>query len=401
MVVTLEPTAPVDEGGPGRPGVSLPLFVGFGIVATGGPLALVALFVPQSVGALHSVGLVGLLSVAIFALPVAIWFRFSRTVSSSGGLFSFVEAAAGRRWALVQGAVWVVSYFLYLPYTIAYIVYDLLPVVFPGIGGLRPVLEIVLPLGVVALAFLRIRTGLVIVAGLALLQLGVLVALFASGVHLLGVAAGAFAVHGRSGPVLSAGADLSLLYVCTSLPLYLGGEVTGGARTVRRGLVAGFGLSAAFVVAGALVWATAGAGLLASPIPGVTLATATVSSGFGTVVGLGVVASVAGVVVAEYFALSRLLNVMAGRPLRRTTSLVAVGFVVSSLLSLIDPQAFYTELLKPSLVALWVSQIIVCAVYPLYARAGGRLRLLPVTLGAGGTAVMGFGLYEALRAVST
>lgn len=401
MVVTLEPASPAHREADGRSGISLPLFVGFGIVATGGPLALVALYVPQTIGTLHSIGLVGLLSVVIFAVPVAIWYRFSTTVSSSGGLFSFVEAAAGRRWAYVHAAFWIVSYFLYLPYTIAYIVYDLLPVAFPGIGGLRPVLEIVLPLAVVGVAFMRIRTGLVVVAGLALFQLGVLVALFTSGVHLLGVPASALQFHGHPGAVFRAGADASLLYVCTSLPLYLGGETRGGGRTVRPGLVAGFGISAVFIVVGALVWATAGGGLLGSPIPGVTLATAGHGHGFGSLVGVGVAASVLGVVVVEYFALSRLLHAVTRRPLRSTTSLVAVGFVVSSLLSLIDPQAFYTDLLKPSLVALWVSQIVVCAVYPLYERAGRRLRLFPVAVGAGGTAVMGFGLYEALRAVTT
>jgi hypothetical protein len=51
--------------------------------------------------------------------------RFGRHVSGSGGLFGFVEAAAGRRVALAQAAIWIVSYALYLVYTTVQIVYDI------------------------------------------------------------------------------------------------------------------------------------------------------------------------------------------------------------------------------------------------------------------------------------
>ncbi len=64
--------------------------------------------------------------------PLLIWLRYAREISSSGGLFSFVEAAAGRRVALVQAAIWTVSYLLYLVYTTVYVVFDVLPSVLPG-----------------------------------------------------------------------------------------------------------------------------------------------------------------------------------------------------------------------------------------------------------------------------
>ena len=370
-------------------------------MATGGPLALVALYVPGAVSATRSLGLVGVLAAGLFVVPLAIWFRFSSHVASSGGLFSFVEAAAGRPLALVQGGIWIVSYFLYLPYTVAYIVYDLLPVVFPGIGGLRPALEIVLPLAVVGLALLPVRTALLAVGSLAVLQLALLVALFVVGAAHLGLAAGAFAAHGSTSSLAAGTANASLLYVCTSLPLYLGGEVAGGTTVVRKGLVAGFGISAVFVVVGALVWMRAGASLLANPIPGVALARAASGHGFAVLVGLGVSASVGGVLVAEYFALSRLLHSVTGRTIRQTTKLVAAGFVVSSLLSLIDPQAFYDDLLKPSLVALWVSQLLVFVVYPRFAWLERRLGPGAVILAAGASALMGYGLYQALRTIGT
>jgi amino acid transporter len=395
------PAAPTGERTQDRRSVSLPLFVAFGIVATGGPLALVALYVPGAVSASRSLGLVGVLAAGLFVVPVSIWYRYSREVASSGGLYSFVEAAAGRPFALLQAGVWIISYFLYLPYTVAYVVYDLLPVVFPGIGGLRPVLEILLPLAVVGLALLPIRTALLAVGGLALLQLALLTALFAVGASHVGLAGGSFAARGAASTLAAGAANASLLYVCTSLPLYLGGEVVGGSVTVRRGLVAGFGISALFVVVGALVWARAGTALLASPIPGAALARAATGHGFSVLVGLGVAASVAGVIVAEYFALTRLLHAVTGRTIRQATGLVAAGFLVSSLLSLIDPRAFYDDLLKPSLVALWISQLLVFVVYPRFARLRRQLVPPALVLAAGASALMGYGLYQALHTATS
>jgi hypothetical protein len=68
---------------------------------------------------------------------------------------------------------------------------------------------------------------------------------------------------------------------------------------------------------------------------------------------------------------------------------------------LIDPAGFYSALLKPSLIALWLSQLIVFAVYPSFV-ARQRERVLPaliVSLAAGGLAI--YGLVIALQAVSS
>src|SRR5207253_10765766 len=56
-----------------------------------------------------------------------------------------------RRIALAQAAIWSFSYFLYLPYTITDVVYDDLAKIFPGIHPWRWVLELALPLAIVAL----------------------------------------------------------------------------------------------------------------------------------------------------------------------------------------------------------------------------------------------------------
>ena len=78
-----------------------------------------------------------LLALAVFAAPLTLWLVYSRRVVSPGGLTAFVDAAAGRRVALAQGWIWAFAYFLYLPYTVTYVVYDVLPPIFPGIAPYR------------------------------------------------------------------------------------------------------------------------------------------------------------------------------------------------------------------------------------------------------------------------
>ena len=71
--------------------------------------------------------------------------------------------------------------------------------------------------------------------------------------------------------------------------------------------------------------------------------------------------------------------------------MIAVPFVALDALSLIDPEWFDENVLRPSLVALYLSQLIVFAVYPLYRR-----RPLDVALAAIAFAVMAWGLWRGI-----
>ena len=117
---------------------SLPtaLFAGFALSCVGGPLALAAGILPDAVGgpAIPAMGLTVLAGAALFGAPLLIWWRYSEEIASDGGLYAFVERAAGRRVALVQGGIWTFSYFLYLPFTVTYLVYDQLPASFPAVA---------------------------------------------------------------------------------------------------------------------------------------------------------------------------------------------------------------------------------------------------------------------------
>jgi hypothetical protein len=84
-------------------------------------------------------------------------------------------------------------------------------------------------------------------------------------------------------------------------------------------------------------------------------------------IGIGVAVSAAGVILCESFALTRLVHAVSHWRIRPITLAMGAGMVLVAPFTLIDPNGFYDTLLKPSLVALWLSQLIVFAVYPLFA----------------------------------
>jgi hypothetical protein len=338
-----------------------------------------------------------LLGSAVFVAPLGIWLAYSRRITSPGGLTAFVEAAAGRRVALVQGWIWIVSYFLYLPYTVTYVVYDVLPILFPGIGPDRGLLELALPAAIVALVLAPITRLLVAFAAVAAIQLALLLVLAAVELANAGAPASGFSRGVAFDSTSRATAGVALLYVCASLPLFLGRDVRGGSRTVRWALAASFALVAGYLLLDVLPLAGVAPELRFADLPGVAIAQSYSGRPLALAVGLGAAASVTAVIVAEYLALSRLLHYLHGLEIRTALLWIAVPFVVADALSLIDPAAFYDDLLRPSLAALFASQLVVVAVYPLYRRRiGERVGAAPLVATAVAAALMGWGFYTAV-----
>jgi hypothetical protein len=103
----------------------------------------------------------------------------------------------------------------------------------------------------------------------------------------------------------------------------------------------------------------------------------------------------------EYLALSRLVHVLSGFSTRKIILALGVLLVAAAPISLIDPERFYDDLLKPSLIALWLSQLMVFAVYPRFAARHGGLRTGHVLLAAGAVAFAIYGIYATLQHAST
>ena len=373
-----------------RPGaesapLSAGLFVGFAAASIGGPLALLT-FLPGTIGeGVDSAGLVVALALVVFAVPLGIWLAYSGSVLSPGGLSAFVQAAAGRRLALAHGWIWAFAYFLYLPYTVTFVVYDLLEPVFPGLHDYRSALELVLPVALVAVAFAPVRG---VVAGLGLLAAAQIVLLLVvAGLELSHTGAPAVGKPSLNSTGRATG-DAALLFVCASLPLYLAAEVRGGTRAVRRGLTAAVAIVGAAILLAALPLVKVPAGLRAATVPGAAIAQAYGGRGLAITVGLLTAGSTLALIVAEYLALARLLHWLHGPPVRSVLAWIAVPFVAADAVSLLNPDRFYSDLLKPSLGALFVSQLVVFLVFPRFRRGAPAIVAAAVASG-----LAGWGLY--------
>ena len=376
-------------------------FMAFAVASFGGPLALAAAGAPGLIGdASDSSGLAVLAGAVVFLVPLAIWLRYSREITGSGGLYAFVEAAAGRPVALAQAAVWIFSYLLYVVYTTVQIVYDLLPAVVPGAARYETVLALAIPVALVAVmvagraaAFLVL--GVIAAGQLALAGIldGVTLAHVSTPISTFGAGAGA-------GPLAKATVQSSGLYICGSLPLFLGGELAAPARTIRRGVSVAFAATAIVVVLAVAPLASM-PGLLSTAVPGVSVAEQFVGAGLAKAIGVGVAASTAGVILCEYVALTRLIHAIGRWRIRPIAAAIGVVALVAAPISLIDPDGFYSRLLKPSEVALWVSQLIVFAVYPLFVFKR-RQRMWPaLALSLGASAFAVYGIVTALQQSSS
>jgi amino acid transporter len=375
-------------------------FLGVCIASFGGPLALAALAGPVLVtGTAASAGLVMVAAAVIFGLPLLLWLRYSRDIASAGGLYAFVEAAAGRPAALAQAGLWVVSYLLYVIYTPASIVYETLPVVWPGVTSYQPMLEIALPIAL-AVVLLTGRAVTLAVIGLVAVSQLVLVGYLAVVALRHDAPASAFAAHGSVSDLAGSSGRTALLYVCGSLPLFLGGEVARPTRTIRRCLLLAFAVVVTGVVAAVSPLADNPAFTQAA-IPGVSMVRVFAGNRMSVVVGVGVAVSVAGVMLVELVALSRLLHAVTGRSVDTMVKALAGVLVVSGPLSLLDPQRLYDLLIKPSLLALWVSQLVVFLAFPLYLVRRGVLRPAHVGLAVGASTFAVYGFYVALTGASS
>jgi amino acid transporter len=310
---------------------------------------------------------------------------FSKRVVSAGGLSAFVQTAAGRPAAVAHAWIWALAYFLYLPYTITFVVYDLLPPVFPGVHAYRAALELALPVAIVAFVFLPVRAVLVTLGVLGAAQVVVLLVL--GGIELSHVGA-KFAAHPSANETARATASTALLFVCASLPLYLGSEVRGGSRTMRRALSAAVAIVGAAFLVSAIPLGSVPESLRDAAVPGAAIAQAYSGRSLAVVVGLLTAGGTLALVVAEYLALARLLRWLHDVPLRVSYAWIAVPFIALDAISLVDPNRFYDDLLKPSLGALFVAQLGVFLVFPLFRRS--VLALVAAAIASG---LAGWGLY--------
>lgn len=374
-------------------------FVGVALTAFGGPLALAALYAPNIAADSFTSGGFELIAAAVvFLIPLGIWMRYARQINSSGGLFAFVEAAVGRRVALVQAAIWILSYLLYVLYTTAQVVFDTLPAIIPGERPYRPLLEFLIPIALAGIMLAGRRVTLIVTAIIGFGQLVLAAALGGETLAHLGAPLSALGISAPTGTLASAAAGTTLLYICGSLPLFLGGETP--VKTVRRGILGAYLATIAVVIVAVFPLANNRA-LAHADIPGFSAMQQFAGTDAARVIGIGVVVSIFGVMLVEYLALTRLIPAVTSLRRRTVTIVIGIIIVAAAPISLINPDVFYDSLLKVSLVALWLSQFMVFAVYPFFIRKfGGRVWLAWI-LAAVSCALAVYGVWASLHQASS
>jgi hypothetical protein len=268
--------------------------------------------------------------------------------------------------------------------------------VLPGEVRYQTPLEVGIPVVLAGVMIAGRRVALVVIGLLAAGQLALAAAL--SGVTLANVTtpAGSFGASAPAGSLAIASGQTALLYICGSLPFFLGGELGGNLRhafrVTRRGLLGAY-LATVVVIIAAVAPLAADPALARGAIPGMAVAERFVGHGFAVTVGI----SVAGVILVEYLALSRLTTAVTAWPLRRVIIGIGVIMVAFAPVLLINPQRIYDTLITPSLFALWLSQLVTFAVYPRFvARRGGRV-LPALVLAAGASALAVYGLWTTIQ----
>lgn len=381
------------------------LIYGFAISTIGGPAALIAINLIGAAGSsLQSLILQSVLAALIFLCPLMVWYRYSKKVASSGGLYSFVKSAAGEKVAKIQGYVFMISYFLYLPYTVTFIVYYLLPVIFPGSMAYAPFLEIIIPMAIVAIILSGIRKSLVFLSSSSILQISLLIILMV--VLFWKVNISTVSVLAPSSSAVSlfrGGGSIALFFICASLTPFLGGEAKGGGKTIRKALVYSFAVVAVLLILISIPISAVPNSIIAnsakSNLPGFGVFSYYTNSWFAALVGIFAMVSTASLIFTEFIALSRLTYVMIKPDLKKILLVISVLFILFDAISLVNPDAFYYYLIIPSLVALYLSQLIVFLVYPLFAKKNWKISLSDITIAIVASALMVYGLYTALAGV--
>jgi hypothetical protein len=258
-------------------------------------------------------------------------------------------------------------------------------------------LGVILPVAICALVLVRVTVALALLLVSAVAQLGLLLALGVVELANAPQPTHSLARHVGAGTLFDGALGLSLLFVCASLPLFFGGEVRGGTRSMRAALLAAFCVVSAYLLVVAIPFAQMPPELRSAGIPGMAVADAYSSHSLAVAIGLGTAVSIVGLIVIEFLALGRLAHYVLGVSVRAALAVIAVPFIAIDAISLIDPEGIYESLLRPSLIALLIAQAVVLLVYPLYRRGLDRRGWVVPSLVAGlAAALMLYGLYNAI-----
>ncbi len=313
---------------------------------------------------------------AVFAATLLVWWRFLGEKTADGGLVSFVERGFGRRASLAFAALWAVAYVLYLPYTAVELGYGDVATVLPATAAFSGWTSLGIAAIVVLVALLPFRAVAIGLAIFVVVEVALLVALGLVDVDRAGFDP-VVPPHGALAFVRGAG-GVALLYVCLSLPTFLGADLPH----VRRALLVG---GAAFVPVATFAALGYGGALAAigggGDAPGYAVLLAAGHATIARAVGIAAIGAEVALGVLEYVVLTRVARYVLGWAPRRTVLALAPFVFVATALAPLDPGRVTRAILVPALFSLYGSLLVVAVAYPAWRWRRGTLSVgdVPVT----------------------
>ena len=257
-------------------------------------------------------------------------------------------------------------------------------------------LEVILPVIISAMILINRKLPFYFMFLLAAAQLAIMLVLSAVILGAVGFSSSLAVPNMPLSGLARGAAGLALLFICADLPLFLGGEAEGKGKSIKKVLLASFAMAAFFL----LVFSIAISNLPEDPstytVLGFHLASQYSSSLFAIITGIFAVLSIIGLIIAEFIGLSRLMNAMFKISMPKILIYISAAFIFMDLVSLAGPDSFYNYLILPSLFALYLSQLIVFLVYPMFISKFRKLSVVDIAITIVASLLFIFAIYTAI-----
>ncbi|MBW9141894.1 MAG: APC family permease [Candidatus Aramenus sp.] len=355
---------------------------------------------------LASTGLSAILGSLVYLVWVIIGYRYSKVIASTGGTYEFAKQGGGELVGRIAGWLYWISYATYLSSVTTYLVSSVIPT-FVGVSQTElSAIEVILPVLLFLLVISGVKPPLFYSLVTSSVEVLLIIALGVKVFALRGFSYSAFTLTVPTSNFFAGAMAVAFTLAGGGASFFLGYEAKGKGKTVSTSYLLAFSIAAVAVVFASFYEVAfvgyANAGVISllneTQFPGYYISEQVLGFPFSAVFLAFTVNSLIGSAVAAYVALSRLTYTLVSRDMFRSVVIVFLFFFAWNLVGGITGQLLplYYLTTEISLVTLFVSHLIVSAVYPLFSRRIKGISVVDVALATLGSATMAYGVYSNL-----
>ncbi|EZQ01777.1 amino acid permease [Candidatus Acidianus copahuensis] len=345
----------------------------------------------------------------IYFLWVLIGYRYSKIIGTTGGIYDFAKSAKGQMVGSLAGWFYWISYAIYLPSATTYLVGIVLPSEFQLPIFYLSLIEISIPIALTLLLLTGAKPPLFYTFISTILEITLLIILGIKVLSITGISGSPFQLSVNPTNFISGSLAVGFTLAGGGASFFLGYEAKGRGKTVGKSYAIAYWIAAvAIIFASYFEIAFAGfsnqgvSSLLSiTDYPGFYISQKLMGYDFSLIFFILTINSLIGSVTAAYVALSRLTFTMLNRNMILSILVIAVFFLTINLIAGTTGNYFevYDLTTASSLISLYVSHVIVSAVYPFFAKKNYRSGLLDILLGISASFLMGYGVYSSVNMI--